>query len=115
MNRNHSLKKNAEIKKVLDYQKKKISGAVTIYVRPQENPGIFKIAMSVPKKLGNAVERNKVKRRIREILRAFELNSGIDYFVLIKPAAHLYSFQELEKHIHQCLHQLGLNKGEKHE
>lgn len=115
MNRKYSLKKNEDIKKVLDYQRKKISGAVTIYTKPQESPGLFQIAISVPKKLGNAVQRNKVKRRIREITRLFQLKPGIDYFVLVKPNAKDYTYQELEKHIYDCLKQHGQIKGELHE
>lgn len=115
MNRKYSLKKNEEIKKVLDYQRKKISGAVTIYIKPQENPGLFKLAISVPKKLGNAVQRNKVKRRIREIIRLFILKPGMDYFILVKPSAKEYTYQALEKHIYECLKQHGQIKGEEHE
>lgn len=115
MNRSYSLKKNEEIKKVLDYQRKKISGAITVYTKPQDNPGLFKLAISVPKKYGNAVQRNKIKRQLREILRLFQLQPGIDYFVLVKPAAKDYTFQELEKHIYECLKQHGQIKGEKNE
>jgi ribonuclease P protein component len=115
MNRIHSLKKNEDIKRVLDFQQKKLSGAVTIYIKPQKNPGIFKIAISVPKKYGNAVQRNKIKRRLKEILRIFELKPGLDYFVLVKAAAKNYSFQELENHVHHCLKQHGQIKGELHE
>lgn len=115
MNRKYSLKKNEDIKRVLDYQRKKISGAVTVYTKPQENPGLFQLAISVPKKLGNAVQRNKVKRRIREIARLFQLEAGIDYFILVKPQAKDYTYQELEKHIYECLKQHGQIKGELHE
>jgi ribonuclease P protein component len=115
MNRRYSLKKNEEIKKVLDYQRKKISGAITVYTKPQDKPGLFKLAISVPKKYGNAVQRNKIKRQLREILRLFQLQPGIDYFVLVKPTAKDYTFQELEKHIHECLKQHDQIKGEKNE
>lgn len=112
MNRKYSLKKNEEIKKVLDYQQKKISGAVTIYTQPQKNPDFFKLAISVPKKLGNAVQRNKIKRRLREILRLYSLKPGINYFVLLKAQAKEYDYHTLEKHVHECLQQHGQTKGE---
>jgi ribonuclease P protein component len=112
MNRIHSLKKNAEIKRVLDAQQKKISGAVSVYVKSQAKPDLFKMAISVPKKFGNAVKRNKMKRWIREIIRELQLGPGFDYFVLVKVSANQYTFLELKKHIDLCFQQHGHLKGE---
>jgi ribonuclease P protein component len=52
---------------------------------------------SVGKRLGVAVVRNRVKRRMREIMRALPLESGWDIIFIARPKAAAASFAVLEK------------------
>ena len=60
-----------------------------LYAFPNESVGQARIGLSVPRKVGTAVERNKVKRLLRE---AFEqaradVGEGYDVVVVARPAA----------------------------
>ncbi len=48
---------------------------------------ISRYGFSVSKRVGKAVTRNKLKRRLREILRAMPLKSGWDLVFIVRPAA----------------------------
>lgn len=58
-------------------------------------PGIARVGIVVPKRLGGAVERNKLRRRLREISRrgASSLTAGTDYVVVVN---EMVDFQKLE-------------------
>lgn len=68
----------------------------------------FRAGLSVSKKLGNAVVRNKIKRRIRHVLMAhgFKL-AALDFVVIARKGVEELTYQELEKNL---LHVLKLAK-----
>jgi ribonuclease P protein component len=45
-------------------------------------PGVPRVGLVVSKGTGNAVTRNRVKRRLRHGLRAVELKPGTDYVII---------------------------------
>lgn len=64
--------------------------------------GLEKDIIVVSKKYSRkAVERNKVKRRVREILR--ELNTDKRYKIILKPSAKNLSYQELKEEINKTI------------
>lgn len=54
------------------------------------------------KKVSKAVDRNRLKRRIREILRK-RAEKGRDYLVIYNSSEPDISYQELEKEINLCI------------
>lgn len=58
---------------------------------------LTRYGFSVSKRLGGAVVRNRVKRRMREILRALPLEAGWDIIFIVRPKAAAASFANLEK------------------
>jgi ribonuclease P protein component len=65
----------------------------------------LKFAFVVSKKVGNAVLRNKIKRRLRAISRDLNLKNGIFLF-LTRPSIKEISFHTLKSDIERCLLQL---------
>ena len=54
-----------------------------------EDPGSARLGISVGRRIGRAVQRNKVKRAIREAFQALapELPAGRDYVIVARPGA----------------------------
>ena len=58
---------------------------------------------SVSRRLGGAVVRNRVKRRLREIMRSAPLETGWDIVLIARPKAAAASFAGLEKSVRGLL------------
>jgi ribonuclease P protein component len=60
---------------------------LVLYWFPQEEPSEPRFGFSVPKAVGGAVERNKIKRQLREVWRArlADVPPGNDYVLIVRP------------------------------
>ena len=67
-----------------------------------------KVGFSVSKKVGNAVTRNKVRRRLRECFRPHlgDVKTGLYVFVA-RPSAAQAAFEELRKDVRYLLRKQG--------
>lgn len=64
--------------------------------------------LSVSKRIGKAVARNRVKRVLREIVRAKPLELGWDIIFIARPLAASANYAEVEKSIYNLLSQAQL-------
>jgi len=71
--------------------------------------GTARLGLSVSKKVGNAVVRNTVRRRLREIFRAAlsNLPDNLDFVVSARPTAANASFSELQREFDLATCKLG--------
>ncbi len=63
------------------------------------DPGIVRFGFTVTKKVGNAVMRNRIKRRLREVVRLTEIplsSAGHDVVLIAREAAALEPFAALQ-------------------
>jgi ribonuclease P protein component len=60
---------------------------LVLYWFPQEEPAAPRFGFSVPRAVGGAVERNKIKRQLREIWsgRLEHVPAGNDYVLIVRP------------------------------
>ena len=99
-----ALSKNEEFKQLL--QKKKVSNKyVTIFFGQINNRNNKKINISfvVKKKLGNAVKRNKIKRRLRNIMndayKKISIKLEYSYLVIAKPTMLNNEFKDIKENL----------------
>jgi len=93
--RGHRLRSNQEFQRVYRMGKSWAHPLAALHVIAQ--PGEQRFGISVSKKVGNAVVRNRVRRRIREILRAAlpELKQGFDGVIVARSASAAADFAAL--------------------
>jgi ribonuclease P protein component len=73
-------------------------GAFVLQARARGDQGPARVGFTVSKKVGGAVERNRVRRRLRELVRvsfAERLQAGTDYVLIGRRAALEVSFDQL--------------------
>ena len=97
-----ALSKNEEFKNLL--KKKKVSNKyVTIFFGHLNNKDKKKLNISfvTKKKLGNAVKRNKIKRRLRDIMndanKKISLKLDYSYLVIAKPTMLNNEFKDIKE------------------
>jgi len=103
-----ALSKNEEFKTLL--KKKKISNKyVNIYFGNLDNKSLKKLNISfvTKKKIGNAIKRNKIKRRLRNIMNDAAKNISIklnySYLVIAKPTMLNNEFKNIKETLFQEL------------
>lgn len=96
MNKRQRIKKNEEFQKVFKRGKSFANRQFVIYVLPKQEQQMFRVGLSVSKKVGNAVVRNRIKRYIRQSL--LELQADVrpdaDYVIIARHGAAALDFHE---------------------
>ena len=67
-----------------------------------------RFGFTVSKRVGKAVVRNRVKRRLRAILRHTPVNQGWDIVISPRQEAAAAAYSDLKRVVHGLLHQAGL-------
>ena len=98
MEKNKRLRSNRDFKKVYKVGKAYYNRNFTIIVKKNKLLG-SRVGFSITKKHGNAVKRNKLKRRLKEITRhnIDLINEGYDLIIIPKQNTKNLKYQELEK------------------
>ena len=106
-----ALSKNEDFKNLL--QKKKVSNKyVTIFYGILDNKNIEKLNISfvTKKKLGNAIKRNKIKRRLKNIINEAIKNMTIkcnySYLVIAKPTMLNNDYKNIKETLFQSLKEI---------
>lgn len=101
------MKKKFRVKAEKDFRaifKQKLSKAnrqFVLYYLHKEHQQHLRVGLSISKKLGNAVERNQIKRKIRRAFHELEGNFKPDYDIIIiaRSDVKVMSVQEIKKSI----------------
>ncbi|HZG70376.1 MAG TPA: ribonuclease P protein component [Chondromyces sp.] len=92
MKKTFRIKKNHEFQSVFNGGKSFANRQFVIYIFKNQNPVPFRIGLSVSKKVGKAVTRNRIKRYIRQAFTELKVNIKPGYDIVIiarNPAADM--------------------------
>ncbi|MDH6364344.1 ribonuclease P protein component [Enterococcus sp. PF1-24] len=105
MKKAYRVKKEQEFQKVFQQGRSCANRNFVVYTIDKPKNQHFRVGLSVGKKIGNAVERNRVKRQIRAVI--FEMKDQIkenqDFIVIARPTASQLSAPEMKKNLTHVL------------
>ncbi|MGX6979274.1 ribonuclease P protein component [Vagococcus elongatus] len=104
MKKKYRIKKETEFREIMNERHSFANKNLVVYIKKREG-SFFRVGLSVGKKVGNAVERNKVKRFLRLALTEMreEIDSNYDLILIARPAILTLSYEEVKKNIHHVL------------
>src|SRR4029079_12336245 len=87
MKRANRLSRSRDFDAVYRHGRSVSSRFLVLYWFPQEEPASPRFGFSVPRSVGGAVERNKIKRQLREVWqsRLERVPEGDDYVLIVRP------------------------------
>ena len=104
-----SLKQNSQFRRLYRQGKTAADRNLALYCR-KNRLGVNRLGYTVSGKLGKAVVRNRVRRRLREIYRLSQPDQkqGYDIVLVARGRAVTAPFRELERAYHKSCEKLGL-------
>jgi ribonuclease P protein component len=94
------------------------AAAFVLQARKRDDDGPVRMGFTVSKKVGNAVERNRVRRRLREIVRltgASRMQTGHDYVLVGRQAALKVPFSRIVQEFEGALRRVHAGRAGKAE
>lgn len=105
MHRSHRLQKNEQFQEVFEKGASAANRQFVVYWARQEEQAAFRAGISVSKKIGKAITRNRVKRLIREAVASMEseIPAGIDLVIIARPGLEEMEYEALRGSLRHVL------------
>ena len=104
-----TLKLNYEFHRLYSKGKSAVTPFLVVYARRSRHPG-NRIGFTVSNKIGHAVVRNRIRRRLREVYRLHEEDflRGTDLVIVARARAAAATYRQLEKALLSACGNLGV-------
>jgi ribonuclease P protein component len=112
----HRLLKHADFERVYKQGNRHFAGHMTVfYLRRDQGSGL-RVGFTVSKALGGAVQRNRMRRRLREAVRLHGLSAEVTADVVINPKRSLLTadFSDLQNQVAKALSVIEKNINKEH-
>jgi ribonuclease P protein component len=106
------LKRRAEFLRVAAKGRKAATHGLVLQALNREDQGPLRLGFTVTKKIGNAVVRNRARRRLKEAARlelAGQQITGVDLVLIGREATRARKFPELRDDIRRALRKTGVD------
>ena len=110
MQKCYRIKKSQEIEQVMKKGRSRANPYFIVYKYAKNDNDNFRIAISVGKKIGKAVERNKVKRYIRNVTteHKHEMKHNYDYFVIARKVVKDLDYVKFKENLEQLYKKMNI-------
>ena len=110
MNKTRSIKENHIFRALYSRGQSSARRTMVLYARRHRSKAVNHLGITVSVKLGCAVVRNRIRRRLREIYRLNreKMPAGYDIIIVARVRAAETPYRKLERHYLRCLSELGL-------
>lgn len=108
------VKKNTDFSRIIHSCKYIKNDLFIIYIERNNELKNYHFGISVSKKVGNAVTRNKIKRQIKNIIDKFYYQNNFNCIIIVKKNIVFSNYQEIQKQLVSLLKKEKLIKGEKY-
>ena len=109
MKKVNTVKKNTDFDRIIKNNKSYKWKDYILYVE-RTNEKNYHFGLSVGKKIGNAVTRNKVKRQIKSIIDKLDYQNGFNCIIIVGKKIVEKSFQEMECNLKQAFEKIDILK-----
>ncbi|MEK4848938.1 ribonuclease P protein component [Paenibacillus sp. FSL H7-0756] len=112
MRKSLRLRNRADFSRVYRHGKSFANHQYVVYWFPRREVERFRVGISVSKKVGNAVVRNRMRRLVKEIVRHHEaeIAGNLDIVFIVRKGALSKDYAELEKSVLHVLRKAKLLK-----
>jgi len=97
------LKNNRDFRKVYRYGKSVANRELVLFIMKNKNIEQFRLGISVSKKIGKAVTRNRIKRILKETVfslsREYDIVNNIDVIIIARSPTSNMKFAQFEKSV----------------
>ena len=113
MHSRHRLRKNEQFQEIFQSGQSFANRYLVLYYKAQVIPGDFRVGISVSKKVGNAVTRNRVKRLMKAVIAELSpyISSGVDLVFIARPRVVELDFLQMKQNIIHVCKNSGLYRG----
>lgn len=105
MRNKNRLKSNDDFQNVFKHGKSFANRQLVLYYLPKQVQSDFRVGLSVSKKIGNAVVRNKIKRYLRQAIHEMEkeMKQEYDLVIIARQPVKEMNFHEIKKSLTHVL------------
>lgn len=103
------VKKNIDFERIIKNTKPFKTKEFLIFVEKKEMDN-YHFGISISKKIGNAVTRNKIKRQIKNIIDKKDYEKNLNCIIIIRKEILNSNFQEMEKNLFFAFEKLKIIK-----
>lgn len=109
------VKKNEDFSRIIHNCRYIKNDLFVIYIEKNINQKEYHFGISVSKKIGNAVTRNKIKRQIKDIIDKFYYQNVFNCIIIVKKNVIFSNYNEMKEKLFSLLLKENIIKGEKNE
>jgi ribonuclease P protein component len=105
MKKSYRVKKEKEFQAVFQEKHSCANRRFVVYILEKPNQKHFRVGISVGKKIGNAVTRNAVKRKVRGAIYQLkdQIEPAYDFIIIARPGVEQLTAEEIHTNVRHVL------------